>query len=270
MNAMSSIRWKQASILELDPNDLQLAGGRLDTSSIKDTFRELFIGSPQSSGPSSPKPVVLKRRRRRPATAGSSRNIQKGTVRKDTAVMDLAAMLSAPAASTKKPRPVSAPLGKRTTVANLTNEIEEDTQQMVNEANNFCRTLGLAKKFSLQTWDRILRRSCLRILLTIDGQQIPSSMSTERFDREYVKLKRAATEQRKEQSKLSFAGGSSLKNMSSAQYAKNARTVLDDMLRDTVDLTKALAQQMEVLHVPGSQQGFSCFKPIDRRPQRLP
>jgi len=168
MNAMSSIRWKQASILELDPNDLQLAGGRLDTSSIKDTFRELFIGSPQSSGPSSPKPVVLKRRRRRPATAGSSRNIQKGTVRKDTAVMDLAAMLSAPAASTKKPRPVSAPLGKRTTVANLTNEIEEDTQQMVNEANNFCRTLGLAKKFSLQTWDRILRRSCLRILLTID------------------------------------------------------------------------------------------------------
>jgi len=95
-------------------------------------------------------------------------------------------------------------------------------------------------------------------------------MSTERFDREYVKLKRAATEQRKEQSKLSFAGGSSLKNMSSAQYAKNARTVLDDMLRDTVDLTKALAQQMEVLHVPGSQQGFSCFKPIDRRPQRLP
>lgn len=180
--------------------------------------------------------------------------------------MDLAAMLSASQASMpKRRRPVSAPVGKKVAAANLTNQIEEDTQRMVNEANDFCKTLGLPKTYTLQTWDRVLRRSCLRILLSSEGQQIPSSMSTERFDREYMKLKRAATLQRKEQSKLPFTGGSvALKHMTSAQYSKNAKNVLDDMLKDTVGLTKALAQQMEVLNPPGSTQGFSCFRAAEK------
>jgi len=142
----------------------------------------------------------------------------------------------------------------------LSNQIEEDTQQMVNEANDFCKALGLHKKFSLQTWDRVLRRSCLRVLLHVEGEPTPTSLSTERFDREYMKLKRSAAEQRKKKARLPFAGGAvAMRQMSSAQYAKNAKTILDDTLKDTLELTKALAQQMEVLQ-PGG--GFSCFKPM--------
>ena len=49
----------------------------LDTTAIKDTFRELFIGSPHSSESSTPRaaPSKAKRGKRRPSTAGTSRSL---------------------------------------------------------------------------------------------------------------------------------------------------------------------------------------------------
>jgi len=54
-----------------------------------------------------------------------------------------------------------------------------------------------------------------------------------------------------------------VKTMSTAAYAKNSHTLLDDMLQDTVALTKSLAEQMQVLqskHADVPFQGFSCFQ----------
>merc|ERR1719238_1799382 len=106
---------------------------------------------------------------------------------------------------------------------------------MVNEVNDFCKTLGLGKFYSLLTWDRALRRSCLRVLVHPEEDAEPThDLSTERFDREYAKLKRAAAEQRKELSKIPFTGGAAAhKQFSNAQYAKHTQAVLDGMLNDT-------------------------------------
>ena len=86
----------------------------------------------------------------------------------------------------------------------------------------------------------------------------------ELFDREYVKLKKLAAEQRESQENSSMnTEKAAAREMSSTEYAKNSHQLLDEMLADTVTLTKVLSAQMTVLHshhINVPQKGFSCFQ----------
>jgi len=237
---------------------------------VKDTFRELFIGSPESSAASTPRIEVKKKKvKRRPSTAGVARR----NPSRDNGILDLATLLAETTEVPSKMRPVSAPPGrggakKKDLAGDLAKEIETDTQRMVNEANDFVKLLGVQKRFTLQKYDRVLRRKCLRIMQTSpqndSASQVPVSMSIQRFDKEYSKLKRLAMEHRKKNRKNSMSEArAEVKTMSTAAYAKNSHTLLDDMLQDTVALTKSLAEQMQVLqskHADVPFQGFSCFQ----------